>query len=1235
MTAMPSHVSYAEPAAGDEDAAAQPSANGSRGEAKSGASPGSAASMSGTSLAAVSSSESSVPSSGLNPSHRARHPGHPRYTAQGGNAASRMHLRASVGSDGEAGGADAEAPVLPAKPLNRNPTRDVGEPLPSDPLDRGAPKKSKSWMFPSWRRVKPASSVAGRVGGAEGPAGGKEGGAGDASGKAPSFFRSVKTIIIAPIVSLLVVSNIITWFLGYQAVQTSMGDILHILEKDLLSKTARGAIAFLDAYTPALVEMQAVHRDGILTDSPADPNVHPWAFRMLEAWPQFVLCGAGYASDWYWEMSRDYFATEPRILYTKILYASPTTPVMTAFPADKHGRPIGNTSMLDDPNVVRRAYNFRPTQRGWYTKALAAGSEVTWTSSYFKVDGQLAMSAAATLFDAAGNAVGVGACAVEFEHGLSFIIQEIVSSFGGNTVAFVVEGGPSDYLLATSDGKARPAARPASPAPPRPALPAPLPSGPLNDPAGRRDQIVARAEGANALSTSVVVGGVVQGTDPRVSVWRAVSPIPEIGACLRERLGPIASIGLTDKGGAQGGLELSTTCAVQGAEMVVHASRVTHRGVNWLVVVSVDTAAYIQNTRRSAILTGVVTGAILVVAVAISVASALAISRPLRQLAAKMEVIRTLNLMNTPGNSARGSSERRIGSTSRVTEQEPPWGRPLGPSPVQLLTSAFSSMLQGIRAFAKFVPASVVQRTLASAEQAAELSLTQQRSSLFFLDVRDFTTLSATLAPGQLLEVMGDALSMLSLSIEQNLGTIDKFIGDAIMAFFSCPLALVEDHEAAACAAAVECQEVLMAMRPKWVARGLPPLEVRIGINTGDCLIGNFGCSSRFSYTAVGDAVNAAARLEPLNKRYGTTILISEDVERRAREKFFCRLVDLVVLKGRTRPCRIYELVARLGTETPAEREYAAQYERAFELFLGRRFAEAAAAFEAGGRLAAAVRLEREVFEVEFADAEAAAGAGAPAHSAATTPHASAHGAGPGPGRGRAARGGCRWRGSPQGEPRRRRWRRRGHPGGLPAGHAHGRAGAGLAQSVAPPASPRGGGLGPYRRLPPILNPFQTPAAGPAWARGWRGGARRAGALRRGGRGGLAAPELLAKLRAARASRAAFAVAAAAKAGAAVKARPAARLAPEDLSWRVLKAKALRLALEPPPSTGTAPRTSTPSSTEAARRGAAAAAPRRPAAAPAPPLARPLPAPPRPSDAPAWAYLAALHHIHASMFSGA
>jgi len=215
----------------------------------------------------------------------------------------------------------------------------------------------------------------------------------------------------------------------------------------------------------------------------------------------------------------------------------------------------------------------------------------------------------------------------------------------------------------------------------------------------------------------------------------------------------------------------------------------------------------------------------------------------------------------------------------------------------------------------------------------------QRELSILFSDIRGFTTVSESLTPPELVKLLNEYLSPMTRIVLEEKGTLDKFIGDAVMAIFNAPLD-VTDHADRACTAAVRMMERLAELNRDFQARGMNTIDIGIGINTGPAVVGNMGADIRFDYTAIGDSVNLASRLEGLNKYYGSHILVSEDCRSKVTDsRFIFREVDRVRVKGKHLPVVMYELMI---TNT----EMLPQFEEALTMYRNRQFEAARTAFD-------------------------------------------------------------------------------------------------------------------------------------------------------------------------------------------------------------------------------------------------------------------------------------------------
>ena len=225
-------------------------------------------------------------------------------------------------------------------------------------------------------------------------------------------------------------------------------------------------------------------------------------------------------------------------------------------------------------------------------------------------------------------------------------------------------------------------------------------------------------------------------------------------------------------------------------------------------------------------------------------------------------------------------------------------------------------------AFQHYVPPAVVDDLVADAGKL-QLGGEKRELTVLFSDIRGFTTLSEAMAPEDLVKLMNEYFTVMTEKVFQHRGSLDKYIGDAIMAVFGAPVAEPQ-HAAFACRSALDMVRTLRTFQDSLRQRGLPAIDIGIGINTGPMVVGNMGSKSRFNYTVVGDAVNLASRIEHLNKEYGTNILVSEYTYLPLKDEFpLAREVDRVHVRGRAQPVHLFELFAE-------ERDWLDEYRAAY-----------------------------------------------------------------------------------------------------------------------------------------------------------------------------------------------------------------------------------------------------------------------------------------------------------------
>ncbi|EIM24639.1 adenylate/guanylate cyclase domain-containing protein [Microvirga lotononidis] len=235
------------------------------------------------------------------------------------------------------------------------------------------------------------------------------------------------------------------------------------------------------------------------------------------------------------------------------------------------------------------------------------------------------------------------------------------------------------------------------------------------------------------------------------------------------------------------------------------------------------------------------------------------------------------------------------------------------------LGRSVSTMRTVVRTFAAFVPKRLVQQLVATGD-ALRLGGSRRVVTILFTDIAGFTHITEKADPEQVMLQTSRYLAALSAVIMEHGGTVDKFVGDAVMAIWNAP-ADDPDHVANACAAALACREANRALNEEFEKEGWPAYRTRYGLHTGEAVVGTIGSADRMAYTVLGAAVNLAARLEPLNKDYGTEILVSDAVREHVADRFAFRMVDTIQPKGFEAKVRVYELCGALEERAEARLE--------------------------------------------------------------------------------------------------------------------------------------------------------------------------------------------------------------------------------------------------------------------------------------------------------------------------
>ena len=330
-----------------------------------------------------------------------------------------------------------------------------------------------------------------------------------------------------------------------------------------------------------------------------------------------------------------------------------------------------------------------------------------------------------------------------------------------------------------------------------------------------------------------------------------------------------------------------------------------------------------------------------------ALAASLILSRSITRIALKTERIRQLDF----------SDQQPV--QSRITE-------------IVRLSDAVENMRAGLEIFGHYVSKNLVQQIMRSPESSG-VGGTRREITVMFTDIEGFSLLTETMEPELLTSRLSRYFEALGSAISANRGTIDKYIGDSIMAFWNAPETDPE-HIANACRGALQAAAAGRALSEKWRERGRPGFRTRFGLHTGPAVVGNVGARERINYTLVGQVANQASRLEGMNKVYGTEILASGEIAGPTAELFVWRPIDRVVAVGTTEPHDVYEPMG----EAASRAEHAAflvTWEKAREAYVAGRFEEALAGF----RSAAAMREEDPPCHVFIGRCETFLREGAPA----------------------------------------------------------------------------------------------------------------------------------------------------------------------------------------------------------------------------------------------------------------
>ncbi|MFT7580269.1 MAG: adenylate cyclase [Myxococcota bacterium] len=350
-------------------------------------------------------------------------------------------------------------------------------------------------------------------------------------------------------------------------------------------------------------------------------------------------------------------------------------------------------------------------------------------------------------------------------------------------------------------------------------------------------------------------------------------------------------------------------------------------GIPWRVVLAAPSDDFFASVRAQARQTVIISIIVLVLALLAGILFARRLSRSVSALREDMARIARFDVGEDDAQDV-----QRQGARTYVRE-------------VAAMRDATATMKQGLRSFGRYVPQELVRTLLKDGGEAA-IGGRMQQLTIAFTDIEGFTSVAQTLPPTELLEALGAYLDGMNVAIADHHGTAAQYLGDAVLAFWGAPKPL-ENHALWACRGVLHMRAFTEELLRRAAEQGRPKLYTRFGVNTGDVLVGNIGAPQRFNYGILGDPVNIAARLEGLNKVYGTQIIIGPDTAAAVSGDLVVRPLDRVKVKGRSEGLDIFELVGDAERVTAEEIALCDRYAAALEHYRAGTFADAEAGFRA------------------------------------------------------------------------------------------------------------------------------------------------------------------------------------------------------------------------------------------------------------------------------------------------
>ncbi|VEG90246.1 adenylate/guanylate cyclase domain-containing protein [Legionella spiritensis] len=339
--------------------------------------------------------------------------------------------------------------------------------------------------------------------------------------------------------------------------------------------------------------------------------------------------------------------------------------------------------------------------------------------------------------------------------------------------------------------------------------------------------------------------------------------------------------------------------------------------VFWQIIIIVPADDVLVPLKKASLRTVLVALLILLIGIIIVRLISLRISRPIIQLAKDAQRITKLDLTPKPA------------LKTIITE-------------IRYLDKSLQTMRSSLTSFQRYVPSSLVKKLMRTSK-IAEVGGENKNITVLFSDIKDFTGLSEKTDPKMLMNYLSEFFQSMTDSVIHHHGTLDKYIGDAVMAFWNAPLT-DNEHARHACQSAMDMIAAVAKLNEKNIEKGSPIINIRIGIHSGQAVVGNVGSSDRLSYTALGDTVNMASRLETINKLYNTRVIVSHATFQQTEKYFTFRLIDEVAVRGKQESSKIYELITE--TDTPNLDKHKKEFLEAFAAYQSGKWHESLVLFK-------------------------------------------------------------------------------------------------------------------------------------------------------------------------------------------------------------------------------------------------------------------------------------------------